>query len=106
MSRRSIKSPKVLILTPLVMVLFFALACGTAAPAEPVIVEKEVIKEVIKEVPVEKIVVREVIKEVVKQSEVMTKAEGGVGKAPPTIVPGVAVAADVMAPARAIPTGR
>jgi peptide/nickel transport system substrate-binding protein len=107
MHGRSIRNPKVLILTPLVLVLLFAMACGSSAPAAPVVVEKEVIKEVIKEVPVEKVVIKEVIKEVVVQSEVMAKSsKGGAGKAPATIVPGVAVAMDVMAPAKAITAGK
>ncbi|PKB63595.1 MAG: hypothetical protein BZY80_06595, partial [SAR202 cluster bacterium Io17-Chloro-G2] len=53
------KSPAILVLTPLILLLSLALACGGTA-AEPVVVEKEVIKEV----PVEKIVVQEVVKEV------------------------------------------
>lgn len=50
----------------MVFILLFAVACGSSA--EPVVVEKEVVKEVIKEVPVikEVIVEKEVIKEVVK----------------------------------------
>ncbi len=59
-------TPRALFLTPLIMVLLIV-ACGTAA--EPVIVEKEVVKEVIKEVPVVKEVIKEVpvVKEVVKE---------------------------------------
>ena len=45
----------------LILALSFIIACGS--PAEPVVVEKEVIKEV----PVDKIVEKEVIKEVVKE---------------------------------------
>ena len=67
----SMRSKLLLALTPaLMMVLVFAVACG-AAPAEPTIVEKEVIKEVEvekvveKEVEVEKIVEKEVEKMVV-----------------------------------------
>ena len=61
-------SPKAIVLTPLLLVLVFIVACGSAA-STPVVVEKEVIKEVIKEVPVEvvKEVVKEVIREVVKE---------------------------------------
>ena len=63
-------NPKVLILTPLMLVLMFAVACGGTA-AEPRIIEKEVIveKQVIKEVPVEIIVVveKEVIVQVIKE---------------------------------------
>ena len=67
----SMRSKLLLALTPaLMMVLVFAVACG-AAPAEPTIVEKEVIKEVEvekvveKEVEVEKVVEKEVEKMVV-----------------------------------------
>ena len=52
---------KSLVLTPLVLLVLLIIACGSAAqPAEPQIIEKEVIKEVIKEVPIEKEVVKEV----------------------------------------------
>ena len=53
MVRHSFKSRRALVLTPLLLILFFVIACG-AAPAEPVVVEKQVIveKEVIKEVVV------------------------------------------------------
>ena len=61
MISRSLMSPKVLVLTPLILLLFFTVACGSSAPAEQVVVEKEVVKEVIKEVPVIKEVVKEVI---------------------------------------------
>ena len=64
-------NPKALLLTPLLVALVLVVACGSSAPAEPVVVEKQVIveKEVIKEVPVEKQVVveKEVVKEVVKE---------------------------------------
>ena len=56
------KTPTILGSTLLILLLTFA--CGGTA-AEPVVVEKEVVKEVIKEVPVEKVVVQEVVKEVV-----------------------------------------
>ncbi|MFQ6027171.1 MAG: ABC transporter substrate-binding protein, partial [Dehalococcoidia bacterium] len=51
-----------------VLLLLFALACGSAAAPEPAVIEKEVIKEV----PVEKEVIREVEveKEVIKEVEV------------------------------------
>ena len=52
--------PKALVVTPLLLVLVIAAARGGTA-AEPVVVEKEVIKEVIKEVPVVKEVVKEII---------------------------------------------
>ena len=67
----SSKSSKPLIIAPLLVILVFIIACGASAPVEPVIVEKEVIKEglvvkeVIKEVPVEKEVVKEIIREIV-----------------------------------------
>ena len=51
-------TPRALFLVPLILLLLIV-ACGTAT--EPVIVEKEVVKELIKEVPV----VKEVIKEIV-----------------------------------------
>jgi len=73
----------------LVFILLFVVACGSSA--EPVIVEKEVIKEVIKEVPViqevikevpkEVVVVKEVVREVVKEV-VMPPALGQIAKAP------------------------
>jgi len=66
-------------LVPLLLALAFIISCGPAA--EPVVVEKEVIKEVIQEVvvekevvklvPVEKVVVREVIREVPVEKEVI-----------------------------------
>ena len=51
MVHHSVKRSKALILIPLLLTLFFIIACG-AAPAEPVVVEKQIIveKEVIKEV--------------------------------------------------------
>ena len=94
-------SRKGLILTPLVLALVFIMACGGTA-AEPIVVEKEVIKEVIKEivvekevikeVPVEVVVEREVIKEVIKEVVVYEKAVHAGGE---KIAPGAkAVAAD------------
>ena len=64
MTHHWLRNPKVLILSPLLLVLLFAVSCGGAA--EPIIVEKQVIveKEVIREVPVEKQVIVEVVKEV------------------------------------------
>ncbi len=111
MTHRSISSPRVLFLTPLLLTLIFIVACGSSAPAEPIVVEKEVIREVIKEVPVikevikevpkEVIVEREVIKEVVKEILVIKEA----GHTPPTVVPG-AKATSAQAQARAIPAGK
>lgn len=61
--------PKALIFTPLVLLLMFAIACGSSA--EPVIVEKEVVKEVIKEVAVEQEVIKEVLVDVIVEKEVI-----------------------------------
>jgi ABC-type transport system substrate-binding protein len=66
---RLIKNPKVLIFTPLMLIMLFAVACGSSA--EPVVVEKEVIREVVKEVPVVKEVVKEVTKEIIVEKEVV-----------------------------------
>ena len=52
-----LKTPKFWLITPVMLVLALFIACGGSAPPEPVVVEKEVVREVIKEVPVEKIVV-------------------------------------------------
>ena len=115
MAHRSISSPKALFLTPLLLTLIFIVACGSSAPAEPIVVEKEVIeevikevpviKEVIKEVPVEVIVEKEVIKEVLKHVVVVPKEIKDAGDIPPTIVPG-AIGTSVQAPAKAIPRGK
>ena len=62
------------------LLLSLILACGGTAPAEQVVVEKEIVteREVVKEVPrdvvVEKEVVREVIKEVPVVKEVLRDA--------------------------------
>jgi len=65
-----LRNPKVIIFTPLILLLLFTVACdGTAA--EPIVVEKEVVREVVKEVVVEKEVPIEVIKEVVVEKEVI-----------------------------------
>ena len=76
MVRRLLRSPKVLILSPLLMTLLFIAACGGTA-VEPIVVEQEVVKEIIKEVVVEKQVVvekevpivveKEVVKETIKE---------------------------------------
>ena len=63
-------SPKLMILTPVILLLIFAAACGSSAvQQEPLVVEKEVIKEVVveKEVIKEVEVAKEVVKEVIKQ---------------------------------------
>lgn len=52
MAYRWLRSPKALVFTPIVLLLLALVACGSTAPAEPVVVEKEVIKEIIKEVPI------------------------------------------------------
>ena len=112
MVHSSFKNPKALILTPLLLALVFIIGCGGTA-AEPIVVEKEVIREVIKEVVVEKevikeievpvIVEKEVIKEIIK--EVVVVATPGAGKLVATIVPGAKSVA-ATAPARAIPQGK
>lgn len=58
---------------PLLFVLLFSVACGSSA--EPVVVEKEVVKEVVKEVPVVKEVIKEVPKEVIVEKEVVKEVE-------------------------------
>ena len=68
------KDPKVLIFTPLMLLLLFAVACGSTA-AEPIIVEKEVIKEVIKEIVVEREVIKEVPVEVIVEKIVIKEIE-------------------------------
>ena len=50
MAYRWLRSPKALVFTPIVLLLLALVACGSTAPAEPVVVEKEVIKEIVKEV--------------------------------------------------------
>ena len=59
MPYRRLMDPTFLIFTPLVFLLMALSACGGTA-AEPIVVEKEVIKEIIKEVPIEKEVIKEV----------------------------------------------
>ena len=61
-------TPKGIVLVLLATFLVSVVACGGTA-AEPIIIEKEVIREVevIKEVPVEKVVIKEVIKEIPKE---------------------------------------
>ena len=65
----SLWNKKAVFYAPLIFILLFAVACGSSA--EPVIVEKEVIKEVIKEVAVIKEVIKEVPKEVIVEKEVV-----------------------------------
>ena len=75
MRSRVFLNPRSLVIVPLVLLLMIAVACGGTAPAEPVVVEKEVIKEVEKPVVVEKEVVREVEKPVVVEKEVIKEVE-------------------------------
>ena len=65
----SLWNKKAILYSPLIFIVLFAVACGSSA--EPVIVEKEVIKEVIKEVPVVKEVIKEVEKEIIVEKEVV-----------------------------------
>ncbi len=64
-----------LTITALVLALLFVVACGGTAPAEPVVVEKEVIREVEKPVIVEKEVIKEVEKQVIVEKEVIKEVE-------------------------------
>ena len=64
-----LRNKKAVIYAPLIFIMLFAVACGSSA--EPVIVEKEVIKEVVKEVPVIKEVIKEVPKEVIVEKIVV-----------------------------------
>jgi len=66
----SFVGPRALILAPVLFLLVIAMGCGGAA-AEPIVVEKEVIKEIIKEIPIERQVIKEVLTEVVVEKEVL-----------------------------------
>jgi ABC-type transport system substrate-binding protein len=66
---------KVSLVAALLLVFSIALACGGTSPAEPIVVEKEVVKEVEKPVVVEKEVVKEVEKPVVVEKEVIKEVE-------------------------------
>ena len=66
--------PKFLAFAPLLLLFIIGVACG-GAPAEPVVVEKVVIKEVEKPVVVEKEVVKEVVKEVEVVKEIIKEVE-------------------------------
>ena len=73
--------PRMIILTPLILLLLLAMACGSSAPqAETVVVEKEVIKEVI----VEKEVIKEIPKQVVVENIIIKEV---VVAPPATAVP-------------------
>ncbi len=76
--------PRFLLLTPLVLALVLVIACGSTAAPEPVVVEKEVIKEVSKEVEVTREVV--VVKEVPAEIKVLPTVETIV-QAQPTAPP-------------------
>ena len=69
------------------LLLALVVACGGAAPAEPVVIEKEVIKEVPRDVVVEKEVevIREVTKEVPVVREVVREAPSKPDVRPGTI---------------------
>ena len=69
----------------MLLTLLFLIACGSAAPAEQVVVEKEVVKEVPKEVVVEKEVVKEV--EVTKIVEVRPEGMKPAQMVAATVVP-------------------
>ncbi len=75
MDFRRFLNPRSLVIIPLAALLMIAVACGGTAPAEPVVVEKEVIREVEKPVVVEKEVIREVEKPVVVEKEVIREVE-------------------------------
>ena len=64
MVNRWLRIPKTAIVAAFVFALLFVVGCGGTA-AEPIVIEKEVIKEV----PVEKVVVvkEEVVREVIKE---------------------------------------
>lgn len=66
---------RVLVLAPLMLLLLFALACGSSAAPETIVVEKEVIKEVIVEVVVEKEVIKEIPVEVVVEKQIIKEVE-------------------------------
>ena len=66
----SFVGPRALILAPVLFLLVIAMGCGGAA-AEPIVVEKEVIKEIIKEIPIERQIIKEVLTEVVVEQEVL-----------------------------------
>ena len=63
-------------IAPLLLALTFIIACGSMSPAEPVVVEKEVVKEVpvmevTREIPVVKEIIREVPVEVTREVPVV-----------------------------------
>ena len=70
---------RVSVVISLLALLVLGVACGSAAPAEPAVVERvveqEVIKEVVKEVPVDREVIREVEREVVVDREVPVEVQ-------------------------------
>ena len=88
MSYRRLRNPKILIFTPLVLLLLALAACGGTA-AEPIVVEKEVIKEIIKEIPIEKEIIKEVPVTKIVEKEVIKTVEKSfvVTRAAPTQAP-------------------
>lgn len=72
MPRLSGPNLRYIVLASMLLALLSLIACGSAAPAEPVVVEKEVVKEVPQEVVVEK----EVIKQVEVTKIVEARPEG------------------------------
>ncbi|MCH8832326.1 MAG: hypothetical protein IID00_06205, partial [Chloroflexi bacterium] len=83
-----LRNPKVIIFTPLV-VLFLALAACGGTAAEPIVVEKEVIKEIIKEITIEKEIIKEVPVTKIVEKEVIKTVEKSfvVTRAAPTQAP-------------------
>ena len=67
------RNKKSIFYAPFLFALLLSVACGSSA--EPVVVEKEVVREVVKEVPVIKEVVKEVSKEVIIEKEVVKEVE-------------------------------
>ena len=75
MEQRRLPNITAVVLASLAMFLLALVACGGTAPAEPIVVEKEVLKEVEKPVVVEKEVIREIEKPVVVEKEVVKQVE-------------------------------
>ena len=99
-----LRIPKGVIFATLGLALALVISCGSSAP-EPMVVDREVVKEVVKEVPVDREVVKEVVKEVPVDREVVKE----VVKEVPVdrgqqLVP-TAAPASVGSPVAAKPTG-
>ena len=75
MVQRRFPNVTAVVLASVIVFLLALVACGGTAPAEPIVVEKEVIKEVEKPVVVEKEVIREIEKPVVVEKEVVKEVE-------------------------------